>query len=269
MEKSGPGAVSLARFPCTRVLAAVLCAFVPLSAFAQGSAGSEGKLEPRYLVDVPTAGMMHKSGLAVDVDFYQGGGVLLGLSVGVFERLTLGISYGGSRLIGTDSPVMNAIPGFIVKVRFLEESIALPAFVLGFDSQGRDGYIASLSRYSIKSPGFFIAASRNYTLLGFFSMHAGVNYSLERADGDRDLNYFFGLEKTLGPTISLVAEFNLGVNDNNANAIGRGRGYFNAGLRWSLGSGLTLAVNFKDIIQNAGAVTVANRTARLEYVKAL
>jgi len=60
--------------------------------------------------DVPTAGMLPKGTVNLDVDFYQEGGVLLGVSFGIFNRLSLGLSYGGSNLIGGDKPVMNEVP---------------------------------------------------------------------------------------------------------------------------------------------------------------
>jgi hypothetical protein len=236
-------------------------------AFSQGSAGSGAKLEPRYLVDIPTAGMMPKGNFAVDADFYQDGGLLLGFSVGILDRLSLGISYGGSSLIGSGTPVMNEIPGMNVKVRVLEENVALPAFVIGFDSQGRDGYNRSLSRYIVKSPGFYGAISKNYTCLGFLSFHAGANYSLERADGGNAVNVFAGVEKTVGPFISAVMEYSLGANDGNAGTIGNGKGYFNVGLRCSLGGGLTLGVNLKDLARNNPEVTIGNRTVRIEYIR--
>lgn len=235
---------------------------------AQGSAGSEGTLEPRYLVDIPTAGMLPKSSFALDMDFYQEGGVLLGLSAGILDRLSFGISYGGTNFIGSGEPVMNAVPGVNLKIRVIEENVVLPAIVLGFDSQGRDGYIKSLSRYTIKSPGFYVAASKNYGFLGFFSIHGGVNYSLERADDDKDINVFVGVEKSVGGVISLVAEYNLGANDSNGKALGKGRGYVNAGLKCSIGGGLTLAVCLKDLVRNSSNdITVANRVVKMEYVK--
>jgi hypothetical protein len=236
-------------------------------AWGQGAAGSGGGLEPRFLVDVPTAGMLDKGSVALDVDFYQEGGVLLGISTGILDRLSFGISYGGSRLIGSSSPEMNEIPGINVRVRIFEESPVFPAIALGFDSQGKDGYLKEQDRYRIKSPGFFAVASKNYTLLGFFSIHGGVNYSLERADDDHDPNVFIGAEKTFGPFASAVAEYNIGLNDNSGHAIGKGRGYLNLGLKISLGSGLTLGVSMKDIVQNGRDITVANRTVHLEYAK--
>jgi hypothetical protein len=237
---------------------------------AQGSAGTEGNQEPRFLVDIPTAGMVAKGSFALDVDFYQEGGVLLGLSAGILDRLCFGVSYGGTHLIGSDKPMMNPVPGVNLKVRIIEENVALPAIVLGFDSQGRDGYLKDLSRYAIKSPGLFAVASKNYSLLGFLSMHGGVNYSLERADGDKDFNAFAGVEKTIGNAVSLVMEYNLAANDSNGKAPGKGRGYLNAGVKCTVGGGLTLAVCLKDLARNSrNDVTVANRTMRIEYAKAL
>jgi hypothetical protein len=234
----------------------------------QGAAGSEGQLEPRYMVDMPTAGMLDKGSMALDVDFYQEGGVLLALSAGVLDRLSFGVSYGGAHLIGSSSPVMNELPGVNVKIRIIEESVALPAIAVGFDSQGKDGYIKELDRYTVKSPGLFATASKNYTMLGFFSLHGGINYSFERADNDRDFNLFFGAEKSIGPIVSLVLEYNMGLNDNGGDALGKGKGYLNTALRCSLGNGLTIAVHIKDLIHNGQDTGVANRTVRLEYARA-
>ena len=237
-------------------------------ATAQGSAGTEGILEPRFLVDVPTAGMLAQGSFGLDLDFYQDGGILLGLSAGLLDRLSFGVSYGGTRLVGSDEPIMNPVPGVNIKFRIIEENVALPAIVLGFDSQGRDGYLKDLSRYTIKSPGFYAAASKNYSLLGYLSIHGGVNYCLERADDDRDINAFAGVEKSVGSVVSLLMEYNLGANDSDGKAIGKGRGYLNAGVKCTVGGGLTLGVCLKDLARNSSHdVTVANRTVEIEYAK--
>jgi len=245
----------------------VSIASAPLTlGMAQGSAGTSGGREPRYLVDVPTAGMLAQGTVGLDVDFFQEGGLLLGVNVGILSRLSLGVSYGGSRLIGSEKASMNSVPGANVKLRVLEENIVLPAVALGFDSQGRDGYIKELDRYKIKSPGFYVVGSKNYALAGFISVHGGINYSLERGDGDRDVNFFFGFEKTIGPVVSFVAEYNLGSNDSNGSADVRGRGYLNIGVRLSIGGGLTLGADLKDLAKNRSNVSVGNRTVRIEYL---
>src|SRR5437867_792869 len=89
-------------------------------AWAQGSAGSDAKIEPRYLIDVPTAGILAHEALALDMDFFQNGGLLTGVSIGLFNRVMLGISYGGESLIGTDAANWNKTPGLAIKVRLIE-----------------------------------------------------------------------------------------------------------------------------------------------------
>ena len=136
---------------CLRLLVVLLVvAVLREPGLAQGSAGSGGKFEPRALVDMPTAGMLDKGSFALDIGFYQEGGTLIGFSVGVLDRLGIGVSYGGSKLIGSATPVMNDIPEINLKVRLLEESIFVPALAIGFDSQGKDGYIKDLNRYVVK-----------------------------------------------------------------------------------------------------------------------
>jgi len=54
-----------------------------------------------------------------------------------------------------------------VKIRLLEESYILPALALGFDSQGKDGYLKDLDRYKIKSPGFYAVARQELHLPWF------------------------------------------------------------------------------------------------------
>jgi hypothetical protein len=220
------------------------------------------------IIDKPTAGMLHRGSYYVSAGFFEQGGVLFGVSVGLIDRFNFGISYGGTDILGTNKPRMNPYPGVNVKVRIMDESTAAPAIAMGFDWQGRGPYFDDLKRYVIKSPGFYAVASQNYAILGNLSVHGGINLSTERGDGDKDLNVFFGAEKSLGHDISLLGEYDLGLNDNSANAIGkgRGRGYLNLGFRWSWGKGLVLGVNIKDVLKNQGDISVGNRTLQLEYV---
>jgi hypothetical protein len=254
------------RFNSSFLIVLTLALFPASRLAAQGSAGTGARVEPRYIVDMPTAGMLAKGTFAIDGRVYGNGGLLVGFSAGIFSRLAAGISYGGSGIIGAGDPVMNVAPGFFVKVRIIEESVVSPAIALGFDSQGYDGYIKELSRYVIKSPGFYGVISKNYDLLGYLSIHGGVNYSLERADGDQDVNFYAGAEKSLGSFASLVVEYNLGMNDSNQGASGKGLGYLNAALQFSPGSGLTIGLCLKDILQNGAAEEGATRTMKIEFV---
>jgi hypothetical protein len=62
--------------------------------------------------------------------------------------------------------------------------------VLGFDSQERRVH---QERTDASNHPASLRATKPL-LLGYFSLHGGVNYSLERADGDKDINMFIGAE---------------------------------------------------------------------------
>lgn len=238
-----------------------------LSVHAQGSSGASADIESRTLIDLPTAGLIPHGGVALDMDFYQSGGVLAGVSVGLWNRLMAGISYGGADLLGMETPTWNKAPGLSLKVRLLEETLEFPAVALGFSSQGKEAFLREKNRYLIKSRGIYAVMSKNYTALGSMGFHGGVNYSFETDDGDTDPDLFFAVEKSITPFASAVAEYDLGVNDSNSGALGRGRGYLNLGFDISVGSGFTIGLNFKDLLKNQQTTAFGNRTIRLEFVR--
>jgi hypothetical protein len=194
--------------------------------------------------------------------------MLIGITVGIFEPFTFGISYGGTGIIGKESINMNPIPGVNAKLRLVGEGTLMPALAIGFDSQGKEEYLSadSLKRYTIKSPGVYVAASKNYAFLGNLSIHGGLNKSLEIGDGDGDLNMFVGVEKSLSSDISIMLEYDFGINDNHGHAIGKGNGYLNFGFRWTWGKGLVVGFNLKNITKNQDNVNVGNRTLQIDYI---
>lgn len=237
-----------------------------------GSAGSAAQVEPRYLIDMPTAGILHNGMIAMNVHFYENSGVLVGLEAGAFNRLTFGLSFGGTNVIGSGAVDWNKLPGVNIRFRILDETDATPAVTVGFDSQGKDAYISQYNRYEYKSPGFFAAASKYFSMLGYLGIHGGVNYSLENGDGNKNVNFYVGADKTIGSDISVVAEYNFGLNDNYPsgypNALASsGPGFLNAGARWSVGNGFTIEFDYKNLLdlKKTGSL----RTIRIEYVQSM
>jgi len=251
-----------------RLLFIFILFFVYGISLAQNTAGDASNIEPRYVIDTPTGGLLKRGAFAMDVDFFQEGGMTIGLTAGALDRLNFGISYGGTGIIGQDEITMQKLPGVNVKFRLFDETIAMPAIALGFDSQGKENYIDSLQRFTIKSRGFYAAASKNYSLMGNLSLHGGTNYSLENKDGNKSLDFFVGAEKSLGSDISLLAEYDFGLNDN-IGVVGQGKGYLNTGLRWSWGNGFTIGCDLKNLVRNQNNVTIGNRTITVEYVRVL
>lgn len=245
----------------------VLFLFCTALLSAQNSAGDAANIEPRYIIDTPTAGLLKRGAFSLESNFFQDGGLMFGIYAGALDRLTFGISYGGVGVIGKSPATMQKLPGVMIKYRLFDESQAMPAIAFGFDSQGKETYLDSLERFTIKSRGIFVAASKNYSLLGFLSFHGGVNWSMEKSDGDKDMDVFAGVEKSIGEELSFLLEYDFGFNDSQARALGQGKGYLNSGLRWSLANGLTLGFDLKNIVKNQKNVTFANRTLKVEYIR--
>lgn len=222
------------------------------------------EFEPRYGVDMPTAGVLHRGQYAFDAHMFRNGGLMLGVSVGIFDRMMIGLSYGGTNIIGIGSVQWQGAPGVTVKYRVIEESV-LPAFTLGFESQGTEGYVNSANRFTIKSPGFYVAASKNYAWFGFFSVHGCLNYNLENHDG-KVPNLSASAEKSLGENVSVSVEYDFGLNDHNATPqFGKDRGYLNLGVRWLVGGGLIVEADAKNLLGNEDGVPAGSRMVRIVY----
>lgn len=235
--------------------------------FAQGSAGTNAKFEYRSLIDMQTAGILEKGYVGVGIDVLPMGVLLSSIEVGVFNNFSFGISYGAENVIGTGNINLYPLPGVYAKGRIFNEDEMIPAIAIGFDSQGKGKYNNSLNRFQVKSPGVFVAASKNFEMLGYLSVHAMVNYTLERDDNDKDLNLSLGIEKTLGKKISLYAEYDFALNDDNPLSLGAGKGYLNFGLRWSISEGFTVGLDLRDVLSNQKINTYsADRALYIEYI---
>lgn len=238
--------------------------------YSQGSGGTNAKFEYRQLIDLPTAGILEKGYTGVSLEIMPLGVLITKIEVGVFSGFNLGVSYGGSNIVGTGNIVWYKLPGVSIRGRVFDETTAIPAITVGFDSQGKGIYDKDLNRYEIKSPGFFAAASKNFEFLGYLSVHGIINYTLERDDDNKSMNIGCGVEKTIGGRVSIIAEYNLAINDKGEKSFGKGNGYLNFGARWSVGDGLTLGINFRDLLENKKLVSYrADRGLYVEYVKSV
>ncbi|MCH8325872.1 MAG: YjbH domain-containing protein [Bacteroidetes bacterium] len=239
--------------------------------YCQGSAGVDAKFEYRSLIDMPTAGILEKGFVGVTTDIMPNGVIIEKLEVGVYDNISFGISYGGSNIIGTGKINWYNYPGINFRARIINESNTFPAISVGFDSQGKGTYSDLSSRYEIKSPGFYAAVSKNFSFIGFLSLHGTVNYSLETNDGDNFTNISLGFEKTIGAKLSLIGEYNFALNDNNiASDFGNGNGYLNIGLKFGIGKGLTFEFDLRDLLNNKKLnPSPADRAIKIEYIKSI
>jgi hypothetical protein len=223
-------------------------------------------VEPLYLIDCPTAGTLYRGSFRTQIRAYHNGGLLAGIDVGILDRLMFGISYGGTNVIGIGDIDWNPQVGVNIRYRLFEESLTMPAILVGYSSQGYGAYIDSTSRYTEKSKGVFAAASKNFNFLGTFGIHAGVNYSFEDED-DSDPNLFMGFDKSINPELAFLAEYDFALNDNEDQSLGSGKGYFNTGLKWIFASKLEIELLLKNLLKNRKDMPHMAREIRITYIE--
>ena len=239
---------------------------------------------PLNLVSIPTAGTLPRGSFQLESLIIKKGGIVPRLSVGFTDNFTFGVSYGLQNLIGDAKPSINKpTPEVQIKYRVFDESEKMPALVFGLDTQGRGVFhdtdsirsindsTITLNRYDQKAWGMYMVMSKNWNFLGNFGFHLGINKSLsENSDGDNDYNLFFGTDKELNRSFSLLIEYDAALNDNddkygvNDITFGKDKGFLNAGIRWAIVPNIMMEINFNDINQNTDA-EYTNREIKFMY----
>lgn len=224
------------------------------------------------LIDTPTAKILEKGSYYLNFRFYQQGGLLIQGKAGLTEKLTIGASYGGTGVIGTETIKGNPEPAFSIKYKLGEEGENLPFDVsFGYDGQGYgkyyregdeiiiNGQAKKLTRsfYQINSKGFYLALTKkvkNSNLI--FS--GGFNFSLEDDPGKAGISLFMGGEFKATPKLIIKLEYNNGFHeaikykdivkdysgDENLRKAG---GEINIGFKLLYTKELSLELDFKDL----------------------
>ena len=221
----------------------------------------------KELIDIPTAGSLKKETFDIGLRMYPKGGVLSEMSIALMDRVMAGVYYGGENFIGEGEVNWNPQICFKMRIRIIEESFAFPAVSIGFNSQGYGGYRKYLKRYTYKSKGFYTVVSRNYYFFGNLGLHIGANKSLEKDDEDKDINIFMGLDKGFPGGIEFLAEYDFALNDNEDLSFGKGNGYLNSALKWSITGGFSITFIFRDITKNRKFTSGVGREFKINYVQ--
>jgi hypothetical protein len=240
--------------PCRRGIAAAM-GFV----FAAGVARADSRVIDSHTAMVPAHGE-----LRLEIGAGPEGSVLTSAGIGLFERLSLGLSYGMSEVIGRGTVVANPRPGIQFHALVLDQP-GLPAIGIGWDSQGHGRWVRELDRYERKSPGFYAVATQNlvatsYDLLSAIS--GGINYSLEPNRQAMDL--FLGVSQTFGRGLALLLDYDFALDD--SAAMDGNRGYLDAGLQWKFGSGTHLRFLLRDLFGNYGGQGKVARELNFFYM---
>ena len=100
------------------------------------------------------------------------------------------------------------------------------------------------------------------------SIHGGVNYATDAKDNDNDIDFFFGADMRFQNNFGFVAEYDMGLNDDKEPlALGSGKGYLNAGVRWTVLNRIFMEGNLKDLLSNRKDTKTIGRELRIIYVE--
>jgi len=227
-------------------------------------------MPPRWLVDMPTAGTLHRGYYDMGLRIYPGGGGLGSVNIGMSSRFMLGISYGAGDVISSAEPNWNPRIGFSIKFRVVDEMEFFPAIAVGFTNQGFGAYSDAVERYTYKSRGFYAVASRSFYFYKWTAgWHGGVNYSLEdNVDNDDEVNFFVGLDATFNYNVGLMLEYDVALNDDRSafESSGKGRGYLNSSVKWLFAENLEIEIVAKDLLVNRRESKTFSREIRLTYI---
>ena len=239
--------------------------------------------KPLYLIDMPTASILRGGDIRTSLRLYERGGMLGRLSVGISSRMMFGVSFGGLNIIGAEDVEWNKTAGINFSYRLLEETLSIPALVLGVDTQGYGPYWEKIEddgdqtgadgdaeqkmseRYTNKSKGFYAVVSKGYTSWLKTSLHAGANLSLEQSDGDKDPDLFLGLDLLLSRDVAFYCEYDFAINDDQVRGVNNGKGLLNAGLRWAFSESVYIEFNVKDLIAEKTSDGNSSRVMRIAY----
>jgi len=241
---------------------------------------SEHPFPPLELVTVPTAGTMPRGSYSLESLLAKEGSIITKLAVGFTDSFTFGVSFGLQNFIGEDKPSLNRpTPEVQIKYRVFDETEIYPALTYGLDTQGRGKYISeqnglesgntTIERYEQKAWGMYLVLSKNWDIFGNCGVHVGLNKNYwEISDGDKDVNLFIGVDKEINRSFSILLEYDAALNDNdyrlNDLSFGKGKGYLNAGLRWTIANNFLVEINLNNINKNTDA-SYTNRQIKIIY----
>ena len=218
--------------------------------YSQGSAGETARFESRYIIDMPTAGLVKQGHYTFYASIYSQGGLMAELSAALFNNFNMGLSISGQNIVGTGDVTWQKYPGIQLRYRLFDEKSYIPAFTIGVSTQGRGVYNKDAERSETLAPGLFLATSKSFIwFLGSMSLHSGISYPFEEKRNTNNPNIYVGFEQSLGKSLSFNFEYNSNLDDNNRKFIDQ-RGLVNLGFRWAVANNLTLELQLRDVLDN-------------------
>ncbi|MEN3045948.1 MAG: hypothetical protein ABDH49_03045 [Candidatus Hydrothermales bacterium] len=195
--------------------------------------------------DFPIAKNLARGEYKFDIRFYNDGGLLFSIDAAILDKLSIGLRYGGTGIIGYGKVRFNPAPGVSISYLILEELEYWPSAILGIETQGFDHYIEDNERYFIKSRGLYLCISKEFPVLSGFILNGGLNRTFETKDEKSGFDIFSSLILNFSPEFSFFLEYALGYNDPLHT-----KGILNSGVSFNLINQFFFTFSFRDLLSD-------------------
>lgn len=210
-----------------------------------------------YYIDQPYLSTPYHGEFGIELRFGPGGEILGYFTVGIWDRLQFGVSYGASNLIGAGDPEFYDIPGVQLRLVAIEQGYVIPQVLFGFDNQGYGMYHDG--RYDIMSKGLYCQVGRIFAAPSIECVPSiGANYCLED-EGRFDL--FGGVRILFGTSTAFAIDYSPNLYD----AQDQNMGYLNMSLQFIFYEELFFEFAVRDMLDNSSDDLQFNRMVRMGF----
>ena len=225
-----------------RIILLVLAAALPASAVL-------------YNIDQPVPISLAHAEYYISGRLWGSGGIMMRLGLGLWDRLTLGMSYGGDSVLGAGTPKFfdRYRPDFQARIAILQEQGYAPNLVLGFESQGYDDCVGQ--KYQVREKGGYLCAGKTIDVIRTHCQ-LGFNYW-----GGFDA--WLALNALLPGQVELMLEYDPAFNDP-SEARRHHTGLLNFGVGWTIADKVRMVLGLRDIL-GYKSETRLNRILEISY----
>jgi hypothetical protein len=196
-----------------------------------------------YYLDQPAPVSLQHGEFLLSGRLQAGGGVMARAAVGLFNRITLGVSYSVDSLLGSATPRLGPQTiGIQARLLGVEEGTWIPAILAGFESQGYDGYIDSANRFQTLPPGVYLVMAKTFWSTRT-EVSAGANYKTGSAPTGFDAHV--AVREMYPLDWGFIMEYDLALNDPQSKSTIPG--LLNFGVTRTLGSSVEVKAGLRDI----------------------
>ncbi len=219
------------------------------------------------LIDIPTASTVLRGYYNVDFLAYGKGGIQTRLSIGLTDRIMLGIIEDVAGAIGTEKTDWN-IPGVLVKLNIIYPDVSSMGLAIGYDAllSGEYGKVYNNRMTDDIVYGFYIAGTKPIDLFkGDQFWHFGIRFPIlpkKAREGGKNITLYTGLNVIITQEFMLIGEVeNFYINKGRNKEV-----IYNAGLKYAFSEFLNMGLNFQyTISREINPSDRPSRSLRIEY----